>query len=369
MSTVPVNPDDPGIGPVIYGVSWTFTMLAVFTVGLRFYVRRANSRFFAIEDWVMVLALALQLVYQSILHIMCTYGLGKTGANITPDELLNTRRWMWISSPIANGVSIFARLSAMILLIKIFGTTHQWFKWFLIGFSTIMVILGILSPIFLFAQVTPTAALWDISVRGQYRFTPYVQYYTSFTLQLVFTITDLTYVLFPVCILWKLRMPTHQKIGLILVMSLSLITMGAAMIKVVLVIIQLTNPPAVGHGNLAYFNGLYNLCTGVEQCLVIIMGCIPVLRSIVNLNFPLINTITSSFKRSKSSISSGYYTGDRNTSDESHTTPRLRASDDGEHSVRCDAENGVSQNDEHIRRVDGYSVTYGERPERMQEKV
>jgi hypothetical protein len=46
-----------------------------------------------------------------------------------------------------------------------------------------MVVLGILSPIFLFAQVTPTAALWDVKVRGQYRFTPYVQYYTSFTLQ------------------------------------------------------------------------------------------------------------------------------------------------------------------------------------------
>jgi hypothetical protein len=71
----------------------------------------------------------------------------------------------------------------MILLIKIFGTTHRWFKWFLIVFSVIMVVLGILSPIFLFAQVTPTAALWDVKVRGQYRFTPYVQYYTSFTLQ------------------------------------------------------------------------------------------------------------------------------------------------------------------------------------------
>lgn len=186
MSTAPrpqPNPDDPGIGPVIYGVSWTFTMLAVFTVGLRFYVRRVSSRFFAIEDWVMLLALAFQLVYQSILHIMCNYGLGKLGVNITPGELLQTRRWMWISSPIANSVSIFARLSIMILLIKIFGTTHRWFKWFLIVFSVIMVILGILSPIFLFAQVTPTAALWDVKVRGQYRFTPYVQYYTSFTLQ------------------------------------------------------------------------------------------------------------------------------------------------------------------------------------------
>ncbi|KAH6627327.1 hypothetical protein F5144DRAFT_270114 [Chaetomium tenue] len=367
MSTVPApqpNPNDPGIGPVIYGVSWTFTMLALFTVCLRFYVRRASSRFFALEDWVMALALALQLVYQSILHIMCTYGLGKTGANITPDELLHTRRWMWISSPIANSVSIFARLSAMILLVKIFGTTHQWFKWFLIGFSTIMVILGIMSPIFLFAQVTPTSALWDVNVVGQYRFTPYVQYYTSFTLQLVFTITDLTYVLFPVCILWNLRMPTHQKIGLILVMSLSLITMGAALIKVVLVIIQLTNAPAVGHGNLAYFNGLYNLCTGVEQCLVIIMGCIPVLRSIAKLSF--ISTISSSFKRSKSSISSGYYFGHRNDSHDSNMTPRLRRSDDGEHSVRCDAGGGANQEGEYIQRVDGYSVTYGER---VREKV
>jgi hypothetical protein len=102
--------------------------------------------------------------------------------------------------------------------------------------------------------------------------------------------------------------------------------MGGAMIKVVLVVIQLNNAPAVCHSNLAYFNGLYNLCTGVEQCLVIIMGCVPVLHFIAKLSFPIISTISFSVKRNKSSISSGYYSGHRNDSHDSK----------GEHIQRAD---------------------------------
>ena len=41
-----------------------------------------------------MLALAFQLVYQSILHNVYTHGPGKTVAKITPNELLHTRRWM-----------------------------------------------------------------------------------------------------------------------------------------------------------------------------------------------------------------------------------------------------------------------------------
>jgi hypothetical protein len=129
--------------------------------------------------------------------------------------------------------------------------------------------------------------------------------------------------------------------------------MGGAMIKVVLVITQLANAPAVCHGNLAYFNGLYNLCMGVEQCLVIIMGCIPVLRSIAKLNFPIISTISFPFNQNKSRISSGYYSGHRNNSHDLSMTRRSRASDDGEHSVRCDAGGEVNKKGEHIQRADG----------------
>jgi hypothetical protein len=42
--------------------------------------------FFALENRVMALGVAFQLYLP--------YGLGNTGANITPDELLHTRRWM-----------------------------------------------------------------------------------------------------------------------------------------------------------------------------------------------------------------------------------------------------------------------------------
>ena len=53
-------------------------------------------------------------------------------------------------------VSIFARLSAIIFCQDIWHPTPT-VQVFLIGFSSMMVILGIKSSIFLFAQVTPTS--------------------------------------------------------------------------------------------------------------------------------------------------------------------------------------------------------------------
>ncbi|KAK4222293.1 hypothetical protein QBC38DRAFT_375408 [Podospora fimiseda] len=382
----PVDPTNPGIGAIIYGISWTFTIIAIATVAARFYVRRAFVRMVP-EDWIMLLALAIQILYQTILHIMCDNGLGKAAGNITAAELLITRRWMWISSPIANAVSIIARLSITVLLIRIFGATHLWFKVFMVIWAVLMVVLGILSPIFLFAQVTPVAALWDVGVKGVYRFTPYVQYYTSFTLQLVFTISDLTYVLFPVCILWNMNMPLHRKVGLILLMSMSLITMGAALVKVALVIIQLTTPPKVGSKNLAYFNGIYNLCTGVEQCLVIIMGCIPPLRSITRIPMPAVLVAIGSslvslvprIRSSRSSRSSVGRNGRVGSAEKVQVVQEivvvdskgLSGDDDSEGGKRGGRKVSVESEGEKssvrggrgggIQRVDGYSVTWQNR--------
>ena len=46
----PVNPDDPGIGPLMIGIMWTFTSLAMITIALRFYVRIAILKQLGLDD-------------------------------------------------------------------------------------------------------------------------------------------------------------------------------------------------------------------------------------------------------------------------------------------------------------------------------
>lgn len=58
----PVNPDDLGRGPMIMGLTWTFTALAVIAVSLRFYLRSKLSSGPALEDWLMGAALVSALI-------------------------------------------------------------------------------------------------------------------------------------------------------------------------------------------------------------------------------------------------------------------------------------------------------------------
>lgn len=56
VSIPPVNPNDPGRGPMIVGLLWAFTIIAVLAVALRIYIRQRVSKYCAPEDWIMLVA-------------------------------------------------------------------------------------------------------------------------------------------------------------------------------------------------------------------------------------------------------------------------------------------------------------------------
>jgi len=54
----PRNPDDLGRGPMVMGLTWTFTGLAIVTTLLRFYLRKRIGPRPAADDWLMLAAMA-----------------------------------------------------------------------------------------------------------------------------------------------------------------------------------------------------------------------------------------------------------------------------------------------------------------------
>lgn len=49
------NPDAPGRGPLIMGLTWTMTSLTIIVLTVRFYVR-SKARLLAAEDWTIIIA-------------------------------------------------------------------------------------------------------------------------------------------------------------------------------------------------------------------------------------------------------------------------------------------------------------------------
>jgi hypothetical protein len=110
------------------------------------------------------------------------------------------------------------------------------------------------------------------------------------------TFSDLTYVLFPVLIVFRLKMPFRRKLGLILILMLSLITMVVSLMKTLQVRISIGRA-----GNLTsdiqYKTSLLQVWAGVEQSLVIILSCVPVLKAMSKTDFGPFATAASSIAR------------------------------------------------------------------------
>lgn len=94
----------------------------------------------------------------------------------------------------------------------------------------------------------------------------------------LWSFSDLTFVLFPVIIVWRLRMPPLQKLGIIVVMCMSLFAMAMSILKTVFMTMAPTGGPKA---DLQYDAALHSLYAALELDLVIIMGCIPPLRSML----------------------------------------------------------------------------------------
>jgi hypothetical protein len=125
----------------------------------------------------------------------------------------------------------------------------------------------------------------------------------------------LTFSLFPVLLVWKLKMALRRKIGLIIILSLGMVTLAAALNKIAIIVITTFNTPT-GGGGTNYFQGIIYLTSSIEQAMVIIMGCIPVFHSLAKLDLGKLRSVSSSLlsiamrrKKSSSTLSSEKFNG------------------------------------------------------------
>ena len=99
-------------------------------------------------------------------------------------------KWMWLANTPGLLVSITARLSIAVLLVRLFGVTHEWLKWFLIIVTTICTILTITIVPCTYLQTTPVSANWD-------PFIPAKRWYKDIYIDLAFTCQCMYFRLFP----------------------------------------------------------------------------------------------------------------------------------------------------------------------------
>lgn len=172
-------------------------------------------------------------------------------------------------------------------------------------------------------------------------------------------------------------MPVRKKLGLILLMAVSLITFTAAILKLVISIMTIENEVSSSLGPSA--NAIVWIASSIEQALVIAMGCVPSLRPITEILVPtwiaigdgLTSLIWKTTRKSKDEGSQGSEHPSKRSglNDDIELGPKIGMTEERSTPGTVKTTNATAYvelkfNDsnpswEGIQRTDGYGVTYG----------
>ncbi|KAI0159941.1 hypothetical protein GGR52DRAFT_170200 [Hypoxylon sp. FL1284] len=267
------NPDLRPIGPATVGVTWALTAVCVIMVAARFYVRSKVKNAIGSDDWIMLSALVFRIGAQATCQKMYDWGLGNGEQTLTYKEENHIMMYYFLQVLISMPVAILARLSVTILLVRIFDRP-LWLRWYLIVFTTIMTIVGVMALIVGCVQCVPLRAYWDAELRQAGAWCMELKYfqYIAYLAMAFWTFSDITYVLFPVIVIWRLNMPLSQRVALTAAMTLSLLTAAACIVRAIASQVLTTGVvPGTWWGS----PSSNIMSSNSEQCAVIILGSVP----------------------------------------------------------------------------------------------
>ncbi|KAL4862147.1 hypothetical protein BDV12DRAFT_203329 [Aspergillus spectabilis] len=254
-------------------VAWVFTGLAIATVGLKLTARQMVKRL-GWDDFFIFFSMGLSIIAAAFVSYSVTLGLGRHTAAVIadhgPERVTLTSKWQILGFPFNIGSFSFPNISIAILINNLLDPNPLRSR-LLLGMSILQVIFALISVILIFVQCKPTAALWDHSIQGNcwpqsifYDFNYWVSAYT--------TMTDIVLAIVPISIFWKLQMRTSTKLGVCIMMGLTLLSAIVTIVKATYL-----------HLFTDAEDPLYNVTPLVvwgliEQNVVIVAACIPTLR-------------------------------------------------------------------------------------------
>ncbi|KAL4946433.1 hypothetical protein BDV06DRAFT_182541 [Aspergillus oleicola] len=254
-------------------VGWVFTGTAIATVALKVAARHMVRRL-GWDDFFIFFSLGLSIIAAALVSYSVTLGLGKHTAAVVAEHgmerVTKTAKWQILGFPFNIGSFSFPNISIAILINNLLDPNPLRSR-LLLGMSILQVIFALISVILIFAQCKPTAALWDNSIQGncwpQSIFYDFMYWTSAYT-----TMTDIILAIVPITVFWKLQMRRSTKIGVCIMMGLTLLS-------AVVTIVKATYLPLFTDVEDPLYNVTPLVVWGlVEQNVVIVAACIPTLR-------------------------------------------------------------------------------------------
>ncbi|KAI8630933.1 hypothetical protein F5Y19DRAFT_474053 [Xylariaceae sp. FL1651] len=287
---------DQGTGPTIIGVTWTLTVLCLLVLSARLYARQKLLSKWLPEDWIMLLAGSSHIYYQITVTINFRWGLGKPMENLIYDpQIKNIIKWSWLGFIANLLVFVLSRISVGLSLVHIFGTKRA-FKWFVYVVTALEAVVSILVVFAVLFRIQPFQGTWDKSIRITRVMNINFLKYSAYLSNSLALLMDVTFVFWPIAIIWNLNMPLRRRIGLCVLLAMSLATLAAGLARVVVYSrsINLTEVDLQAEA-------LVIVLSAIESSFVIIMGSAPAMPSFFELCRLQFLLLSSSLRKANNS--------------------------------------------------------------------
>ncbi|KAF4960745.1 hypothetical protein FSARC_10374 [Fusarium sarcochroum] len=196
-----------GRGPTINAILWTESAIAIIFVALRVYTRKVILRSFGLDDFFLIITLALLIVYATLISVGATFGIGQKRDDISDHDYIEAMKYELIGQ----GVCIFniatSKAAVAFFILRIVRETrHRIFIWFCIISNTL---LATWTTIAVFIQCFPISKVWNpMGVEGDcwLDFTKVGIACSAYAVAIDFTLA-----IAPCYILWDLNMKRKEK--------------------------------------------------------------------------------------------------------------------------------------------------------------
>ncbi|KAI0840098.1 hypothetical protein F5Y06DRAFT_248107 [Hypoxylon sp. FL0890] len=243
--------------------TYVFTFLALLSLAIHGYMRLNNPNRFSLEDFSTSLAVIITLaLVGQITWAVVDEGQGQHVSDVTQSQFELTAKSLLVSEALWALVNTFIRLSALILLHKVFSATavNRFQSLFLISVSILHGVAALLTAILI---CRPIRASWDSHVRGGMCGNQTAAYVGLEACGLLIDIAILALPFRPVL---TLQMRTRRKLSVLLLLS-------AGVVVTIITALRIAALHRVNSSDFSYDQGYLGLLSTLGALLGIISCC------------------------------------------------------------------------------------------------
>ncbi|KAJ5963833.1 uncharacterized protein N7479_003709 [Penicillium vulpinum] len=259
-------------GAEINVIGWVFTGIAIVAVALKLFAR-IDSKRFGWDDFFIFFSLALSIIATALVSYSVTLGLGRHTATVVAEYGIEryekSAYWQIIGFPFNIGAFSFPNISIAILIVHLLDPNPLRAR-LLYTMVTFQVILAMISVFIVFFQCKPTAKMWNSSIDGTCWSSDIFDGF-SYLVSAYTTMTDIILAVVPISAFWKLQMPFSTRLGVCIMMGLTLLSAIVTIVKATY--LKLFTDHTDPRGTIGSLGALR-----IEQNVVIVAACIPTLR-------------------------------------------------------------------------------------------